>query len=310
MKRAECKKTINEIKTSKYLYGERTMKLPIHIAKKLQHLLQPGTSIASSAMQHAVVTKMLEDGLLQKQQTGNTKALLFIHNKQNVAAYLSNHFGISNLQEYIAIIEGEEQSRAANVAISGNSKLQAVRTFKGFLVNSYDAVNAELHGNPMIIHPLPGSFTFIYDYDSFVPDPAVTIVGIENPENFRQVEKQRYLFTHIQPLFVSRYPQNNDLVKWLTAIPNKYLHFGDLDFAGISIYQNEYKKHLGERATFFLPENMDLSLQKFGNRDLFNRQYNATEDYTLSREKNVQEAFRLLLKYKKALEQELFINGM
>jgi len=285
------------------------LKLPIHIAKKLQQLLQPGTSIASSSMQHAVVTKMLEDGLLQKQQTGKTKALLFIQNKENVAAYLSNHFCISNLQHYIEILEGEEQSRAANVAVSGNSKLQSVRTFKGFLVNSYDAIDASLNGNPIIIHPSPGSYTFIHDYENFIPDPAVIIVGIENPENFRQVEKQRYLFLNIKILFVSRYPQNNDLIKWLTAIPNHYLHFGDLDFAGIHIYQTEYKKYLGEKASFFLPDNAELLLKKFGNRSLFNRQYSSTQDYTLKSEKNVQEVLRLLLKYKKALEQELFING-
>lgn len=262
----------------------------------------------SSAMQHAVVTKMLEDGLLQKQQTGNTKALLFIPNKENVAAYLSNHFGISSLKEYISTIEGEEQSRAANVAISGNSKLQSVRTFKGFLVNSYDAIHATVNSNPVIIQPAPGTYTFIHDYESFLPDPAITIVGIENPENFRQVEKQRYLFTNFQPLFVSRYPQSNDLVKWLKAIPNNYLHFGDFDFAGIGIYQNEFKKHLGERASFFLPKNMEQLLQKFGNRDLFNRQYSPVQDYSLAKEENVQEVLRLLFKYKKVLEQEIFIS--
>ena len=284
------------------------MKLPIHIAKKLQQLLQPGTSIASSTMQHTVVTKMLEDGLLQKQQIGKTKALLFIQNKENVAAYLSNHFGISNMEEYIATLEGEEQSRSANVAISGDSKLQSVRTFKGFLINTYDAIRADLSGNAIVVYPLPGSYTFIHDCENFIPDPVVTIVGIENPENFRLIEKQRYLFAHIQPLFVSRYPQSNDLIKWLSAIPNKYLHFGDFDFAGINIYQNEFKKHLGERATFFLPENTELLLQKFGNRDLFNRQYNASQDYSSIAEKNIQEVVRLMLKYKKALEQEVFIN--
>ena len=284
------------------------MKLPIHIAKKLQQLLQPGTSIASSTMQHTVVTKMLEDGLLQKQQIGKTKALLFIQNKENVAAYLSNHFGISNLEEYIATLEGEEQSRSANVAISGDSKLQSVRTFKGFLINTYDAIRADLSGNAIVVYPLPGSYTFIHDCENFIPDPVVTIVGIENPENFRLIEKQRYLFAHIQPLFVSRYPQSNDLIKWLSAIPNKYLHFGDFDFAGINIYQNEFKKQLGERARFFLPENTELLLQKFGNRDLFNRQYNASQDYSSIAEKNIQEVVRLMLKYKKALEQEVFIN--
>ena len=286
------------------------MKLPIHIAKKLQQLLLPGTSVASSTMQHAVVTKMLEDGLLQKKQIGKTKSSLFIQHKENVGAYLSNHFGISNLEEYIAILEGEEQSRAVNVAISGDSKLQSVRTFKGFLINTYDAIRSDLSGNPIVVYPLPGSYTFIHDCENFIPDPAVTIVGIENPENFRLIEKQRYLFAHIQPLFVSRYPQSNDLIKWLSAIPNNYLHFGDFDFAGINIYQNEFKKQLGERATFFLPEDTETLLQKFGNRELFNRQYNAAQDYSLYADKNVQEVLHLMLKYKKALEQEIFINAL
>lgn len=285
------------------------MKLPFHIAKKFQQLLQPGISIASSAMQHAVVLKMLEDGLIQKKQISKTKARLFISKRENVAAYLSNHFGISNLEEYINTLAAEEQSRAGNVAISGNSKLQSVRTFKGFLVNSYDAIKVDLDGNPIFIHPSPGSYTFICDYEGFIPDPLVTIVGIENPENFRQVEKQRYLFANIQPLFVSRYPQNNDLIKWLTAIPNHYLHFGDFDFAGINIYQNEFKKHLGEKASFFLPENTELLLQNFGNRDLFNRQYSSVADYSLYTEKNTREVLRLMLKYKKGLEQEVFIKG-
>ena len=259
-------------------------------------------------MHHTVVTKMLDDGLLQKQQIGKTKALLFIYNKENVASYLSNHFGIGNLQEYITVIESEDQSRAVNVAVSGNSKLQPVRTFKGFLVNSYDAIKATLNGNPITIHPLPGSYTFIHDYENFVPDPAITIVGIENPENFRLVERQRYLFPNIKPLFVSRYPQNNDLIKWLSAIPNHYLHFGDLDFAGISIYLFEFKKHLGEKTSFLLPENTEILLEKFGNRELFNRQYSSVADHSLNTEKNVEKALRLILKYKKALEQEIFIN--
>ena len=58
------------------------MKLPLHIAKKLLQLFLHGESIASSTMQHTCVTKMLEDGLLQKKQVGKTKALLFIPAKK------------------------------------------------------------------------------------------------------------------------------------------------------------------------------------------------------------------------------------
>jgi hypothetical protein len=282
------------------------MKLPLHIAKKLQQLLQRDQTIAGSSMQHASVTKMLEDGLLQKQQTDKTKTLLFIADKEKVAAYLSNHFGINNLDEYITTLEDNEQSRATNIAVSGNSKLQTIRTFKGFLVNSYSSINATLNGRPFQINPTAGSYTFIHDYETFIPDATVTIIGIENPENFRHINQQQYLFKGLQPLFVSRYPQSNDLVKWLAGIPNQYLHFGDLDFSGISIYQSEYKKHLEKRATFFLPENIAMRLEKYGNKELFNKQYNPLSNYTAD-EQNIKELLTLIFKYKKVLEQEIFM---
>jgi len=284
------------------------MKLPLHIAQKLQQLLLPGETIASSNMQHTAVTKMLEDGLLQKQQLSKTKAVLFISPNANVAAYLHNHFGVNNLAEYIFQFEHEEQSRAGNVVASGNSKLLTVRTFKGFLINSYDPIKASINHQPVVIKPLSGTYTFIHDFKQFVPDATVTIVGIENPENFAAIEQQRYLFSGIQPLFVSRYPQSNDLVKWLAAIPNPYLHFGDLDFAGINIYQHEFKKQLGSKASFFVPSNTEELLQKFGNKELFNRQYNPLINYQENTEVSIQQLVQLILQYKKVLEQEVFIR--
>jgi hypothetical protein len=284
------------------------MKLPLHIAKKLQQLLLPGQTVPGSSMQHPVVTKMLEDGLLQKQQLGKTKAALFISPASDVAAYLQNHFSISDLDEYVGIIENSEASRADNILVSGNSKLQRVRTFKGFLVNCYEEIDAVINNTPVVIKPLTGTCTFIHLYENFIPGPGVTIVGIENPENFNAIEKQRYLFAGIKPLFVSRYPQSNDLVKWLSAIPNPYLHFGDLDLAGIAIYLDEFKKHLHQKASFFVPGNTEQLLQQFGNRDLFNQQYNPIADYSDTGEKAVQQLLHWILMYKKVLEQEIFIK--
>lgn len=283
------------------------MTLPLHIAKKLLQLQQPAHTIAASSMQHTVVTKMLDDGILQKQQQGNTKAVLFIADAAKLAPYLSNHFRINNLAAYITALENNDGSRANNITASGNSKLTAVTTFKGFLVNSYSSIAATLNGQPFMVNPAPGSFTFVYDYENFIPDAAVTVVGIENPENFRCIEKQQHLFTYIQPLFVSRYPQSSHLVKWLQGITNPYLHFGDFDFSGINIYQSEYKKHLLHRASFFVPPNLQALLQQFGNKPLFNKQYNPQVQYS-SEEENVQQVLDLILKNKKVLEQEIFIT--
>jgi hypothetical protein len=281
------------------------MTLPIGIANKLLQLLQ-GEHLPASTLQHAVVTKMLEDGVIQKQQTGKTKAVLFISNATSMHAYIKNHFGINDLQEYADKLNDESLTRADAVAIGSNSKLKSIRTFKGFLVNAYHDISATLHSKPFIIHPAEGTFTFIGDYETFAVPPSVTIVGVENPENFKYIRQQQHLFQHIQPLFVSRYPQSNDLVKWLKSIPNPYLHFSDFDFAGISIYLNEYQQHLESRASFFIPANIETLLSNYGNRNLYNKQLPQWNSNVADPE--LLHLISLLHKYKKGLEQEVLIN--
>ena len=282
------------------------MKLPLHIANKVLQLLQ-GEHLPASSLKHAVVTKMLEDGVIQKQQTGKTKALLFLSNAASIHAYIKNNFGINNLNEYAIKFNDESLTRADAALLGSNTKLKAIRTFKGFVVNAYQPVHATLHGQPFVIHPTQGTFTFISDYETFTVSPTVTIVGVENPENFAHISRQQYLFTHIEPLFISRYPQSKDSIKWLKSIPNPYLHFGDLDFAGISIYLNEYKRHLGGKASYFIPPNVEVLIKQYGNRDLYNKQLPYWNN--IVEEPELHQLITLLHKYKKGLEQEVLIKG-
>lgn len=279
------------------------MNLPFSIAQKLI-LLQNGEKIPFSKMKHAAIGSMLENGILKKQIQGRSKALIYLNNKNSLNAYLQNHFGIEDLETYVSFAKKEDISRAEAIEISSNSKLKSIRTFKGFLVNSYEPVECVLNNERIIIKPKEGTFTFIYEYENFIPSADITIVGIENPENFRHIQKQQKLFKNIHPLFVSRYPQNKDLIKWLINIPNNYLHFGDFDFAGINIYWNEYKKHLGEKASFFLPQNLEKLLSKKGNRNIYNNQILQLNIKVIN-EKNVLILIGLIEKYKKGLEQEL-----
>jgi hypothetical protein len=171
-------------------------------------------------------------------------------------------------------------------------------------------VDAILNGNTIQLLPQEGAFSFIHDFESFIPSADTTIVGIENPTNFRWIRQQRHLFENIQPLFISRYPQTQyaDVMEWLQSIPNPYLHFGDLDIAGIHIYLREYKKHLGERASFLVPAGLEQLLQQKGNRDLYNNQLHQLPDEGLITEQPIKEALQLMHRYKKGLEQEIFID--
>ena len=283
------------------------MKLPVSIAEKLTLMLD-GEKIPFSQMKHDIVNAMIDNGILNIQTLGRTRKLVYLPNNISLIPYLRNHFGIESLTAYIEGCRNEELGRGEAIEISSNSKLRSTRTFKGFLVNCYEPVECVLNNQQITIHPKEGTFTFIYDFENFVPSPDITIVGVENSENFRYVAKQKKWFGHIKPLFVSRYPQeqHKDLIRWLQSIPNSYLHFGDFDFAGLNIYWNEFRAHLKEKSSFFLPPEIEKLLSTRGNRDNYIKQA-IQFDLNAVNEDNVLVLIRLIEKYRKGLEQEILM---
>jgi len=267
--------------------------------------MQNGEKIPFSNVKHETVSAMIDNGILRKQILGRSKALVFLTDKNKLDAYLQNHLGIESLENYVEGLKRADLTRGEAVDLSSNSKLKGIRTFKGFLVNCFQPVECMLNGKKLTVQPQEGTFTFIYDYNGFTPSNDITIVGIENPSNFRHIQKQRKLFGDIHPLFVSRYPQSKDLDKWLQKIPNRYLHFGDFDFAGLNIYINEFKKHLHDKASFYLPTDIEEKLSGKGNRDNYNNQ-TIQFDRNEIKEESVLTLLKLIEKYKKGLEQEIY----
>lgn len=282
------------------------MKVPVHIAEKLLQLSQ-GESIPSSLAKHSLIEDLVLEGIIQRK--GRIQKSLLLLDNAALNTYLQNHCSINDLQQYIQISKKESVTRNELVVVSGDSKLTVVRSFKGFLINCYSPIQGTLNGKQFTLNPVHGTFQFIYDFEKFSLPEDITIVGIENPENFRHIDKQKYLFNDIQPLFVSRYPQNQskDLIKWLQAIPNNYLHFGDFDFAGIGIYLNEFKKHLLGKATFFVPDNIDELIQEFGNKKRYDEQKINFAVKTISETKLLKLIETIHLR-RKGLDQEILIK--
>ena len=282
------------------------MNIPNHIAEKLSQLLQ-GEILPASSAKHALIDEMITEGIIERK--GRIRKTLSVFNRNALQTYLQNKHGIGDLKHYVQTIQQDNISRSKLAAISSNSKLKNVRTFKGFLMNCYTPIQATINGESITLHPTAGTFQFIYDFEKFIIPRDITIIGIENSENFRHIEQQKHLFQNIITLFVSRYPQNQnkDLMKWLQTIPNRYIHFGDFDFAGIRIYLNEYKKYLKNRASFFIPENIENLIEIYGNKKLYDKQ-----GFNLNKEKITEENLLKLIeaihKHKKGLEQEILIK--
>ena len=276
--------------------------ISLSVAKKLQSLIEQTTLAKSKA------TGPVFKNLKGEQIIYDDRGRVVLADQEGLENYLRRE-GITDLEEYIEMLEkGDDITRAELVQVTGNSKKKKTKVFKGFLVNCYKPIKATFKGRPLIINPVEGVFNFIYDYDTLIPDPSVTIVGVENAENFRYLKEQNYLFSDIKPLFVCRYPQNQNkhLINWLISISNPYLHFGDFDPAGIGIYLNEYKAHLKNKANFFVPPNIEQAIKE-GQEELYYNQ-KVTFDPDNLPEENLKKLWNLIEQERKVLEQEFFIK--
>lgn len=131
-------------------------------------------------------------------------------------------------------------------------------------------------------------------------------------ENFLDIRSQKKLFStyadtpDVRFLFVSRYAFSSDISHWLSRLPNRYLHFGDFDLAGIEIFLTQFKPHLGERGTFLIPSDIEQRI-KHGSRKRYDEHYQkysrlACEDPELSR------LISIIHKYRRTYDQEGYIN--
>lgn len=253
------------------------MKMTCALIEKLIRLAN-GDSIPAGALKGELFECMISDGILVVITRGCRKSYR-ASDEQSLRNYVATHYDIRDLEAYFAPLKKDNVSRAEQVRITGNSKVKQQRSFRGFLVNCYEPISVILAGRQMELLPEDGTFTFIYDFDRFSISEDIVIIGVENPENFRYIRKQKRLFDSYLPkntklLFVSRYPQeqSRDLMEWLLSVSNRYIHFGDLDLAGVHIYLSEYYCHLGERASFLIPQDYETRILS-GNRERYENQY-------------------------------------
>lgn len=290
---------------------EKGPSLTLIAALRLKRLIA-GEVIARSLIECRTIDRLVKERILRVRLYGRSGRQVYLPDAEVLHHYLENVYGIKNLDDYIELLQNPEATRADNILVTTDSKVTAVRTFQGFLVNTLDWIIVTIDGREHLLQPAPGCFTFIYDYQTLQVPEGTTIVGIENPENFRHLEEQRELFKGIKALFVSRYPQSqhNDFIEWMKNNRYTYLHYGDFDLAGILIYQNEYLKKLGGRCSLFVPPVVKQLLPLYGNRALYDTQLPLAKQITIAcRQRNVRQLLELINREHKGLEQEILIQN-
>lgn len=284
------------------------LKLSKSLVKKLIDLAN-GEMISASQFKGPLCESLLRDGYLCS-KSNKSITRYYVTNAIAFRSYLGDcNDALKNLEGTMEILEREDVSRSEQVQIAGNSKIRQTRSCKGFLINSYEPINCSLNGFPFTVAPPEGSYVFVADYENFEIPENVVVVGVENMENFRYIRKQKYLFESIKApiIFASRYPQSKDLINWLQRISNKYVHFGDLDLAGVFIYQNEFFAKLQNRASFFIPPDAEIRIQN-GSVERYDNQLERFEKMEITDPRT--EGVVKLIKYNhKGYDQEGFIES-
>ena len=286
----------------------KEMKITLSLINKLIRL-KNGESLPSSSLKGDWIEAWLKEGILVSRSTGSRRVILAP--RPDVIELSISHYDerFRNLEQLKTIYENNS-SRGEQAADTGNSKYRKIRSCPGFLVNSYDEIPCRLNGKDFIVSPAEGSFVYIADWESFEIPLGTTVVGIENPENFRQIIRQRKMFEKeirgaASLLFVSRYPQSSDLSQWLQKIPNRYVHFGDFDLAGIHIFLTEFYRHIPDRASFLIPADIERRLE-LGSFERYTDQYHYFKNL-FSDIPNLQNLIDLINRYHKGYDQEGYI---
>lgn len=270
--------------------------------------LMAGEQVAGSKLNGNLLSELIAEGLLLVIARGSRKS----YRARDIEAL--KRYLIDKDESFRMLEANAADSRASMAAETGNSKLVSVRSCPGFPINSYEPIECSLHGKPFMVNPQEGSFLFVTDWETFVIPEEVIVMGIENMENFGMIRQQRsffedYLKVHGMSgkiLFVSRYPQSLDLRKWLTSIPNHYIHFGDYDLAGINIFLSEFQQYIGkDRSSFLIPDDIEFRL-KSGSKSRYDEQYNRFKDMK-SDSQEIQHLIELIHQERKGYDQEGYI---
>ena len=273
------------------------------ISASIQTLIA-GEQVAGSRISRKMLEELMDEGLLSVVTRGSRKS----YRARDIEAL--KRFLIDKDEGYRMLDINASDSRASMAAETGNSKLVKVRSCPGFPVNTFEPITCKLNAIDIVINPVEGSFLFITDWKVFSIPEDVVVVGVENMENFRMIRQQRALFESEigkhRFLFVSRYPQSTDLRSWLQSIPNRYVHFGDFDLAGIHIFLTEFHQYLGDRSSFFIPSDIEKRLAK-GSNARYNEQYEKYHKLHCDINK-IQNLIDLINKYHRGYDQEGYIE--
>lgn len=281
------------------------MNITIEQAKLLKELSE-GKKVPLSRLKARIFQQLIQEQVLLRQKESHGWNI-YTDQPQSLLNYLYNHYIRCTLDEYIERGQAAP-SRSNNIRMSGDSKLKETELWQGFYFKVSEPIHAQWQGKPLTLLPYPeGIPVFMPQPETLSLPEDVTVVMIENSENFLKIETQLPLFQGLKCFFVSFYPreQHSYFIEWLQKQPNNYVHYGDFDFAGIHIYQSQYKKYVSGESRYLVPSGLLPLFRRYGKRALYNNQL-SLQALIKADEPGISELLEIIKREHKGLEQEIF----
>ena len=252
----------------------------------------------------SLIDTLAQNGIVTKKKLTKSSTLILLLNSKALINYVTMNSDANLSEEFLALLGKDGVTRAELAKAGVSTKAMNIGPQSGLYLNGQN-VNITIDGEELVLN-FPSKCALFVSKEAHIQIPSdVTIVGVENFENIVYMKKQIALFSDNTTgiLFVSR---GKYLQECLKSISNRYVHFGDIDLAGIAIYQNEYLPIVGDRGTFFVPDTIEQDI-KTGLKSLYVTQ--ETKYRTLSGSDNkLQALIDLIRQHKRCIEQDFYIN--
>ncbi len=216
---------------------------------------------------------------------------------------------IEKLKEYIDFeLKEEVKSKDEIAKYKEKTKDDTSKSFHGIHIAVTKDTMVYQNEKEIYLSPVHSGSYFFFQKDMITVPSDTVVIGVENPQVLWLISRYTQYFNYEKLIFVLVNDYKNGYIyeKWLSTIEGKYIHFGDYDLSGISIYYDKVLPKLKdkENADFFIFENIFQLIEDKGNREDFENQ----KSY-LSRLKKIStgpiyDLVKFIEKQKKSIEQE------
>jgi len=271
----------------------------------IKALLEDASITEGKFSNKEIVSQLKDNGSIVYGKRTSNRRYINLAKEENVFLFFKNNdYYIDSKDEidlYIKEIFDTKASRDKIQEWHNSSKAKISKSLKGLYVSSLHEIDIKLNDEVVRIIPNNGLGYFLFYTQKIELFNDTIIVGVENYQVVWFAKKYKQFFDNNNILFVVR---NSYMLEWIGGLENEYIHFGDYDLAGISIYLNQIIPKLtqSKKYSMFIPENIDYLIAEHGDIELYEKQKQYKD--LITDDVKIKALIQSIRNNKKSIEQE------